>query len=201
MSRVVASRLVPPDGFASAQAALMIAALADVHEKLRQATRGLTPAELAWQPGTAPPPAAPGPSTGLNTIGMLMAHVAVAETHLAQVGLLGERDGHVQDVIGITVEEEGLPLAPGAAPARALGGRELEWFDAMLERSFEHAKRAASALTDEDLAADVVRPPREDGTQRVFDRRWVLYHAIEHAAGHLGQIQLVRHLLALAKQA
>lgn len=200
MTRIVASRLAPPADFASPQAALLVASLADVHERLRQSTRDLTPAELAWQPGTAAPPADPGPATGLNTIGMLLAHIAVAETHLTQVGLLGERDGHVHDVIGITVEDEGLPLAPEGPPAPALAGRDLAAFDGMLERSFAHLRAAAARLTDADLATDVVRPPREDGTQRIFDRRWVLHHAIEHAAGHLGQIQLVRHLLARARR-
>ena len=36
---------------------------------------------------------------------MLLAHIAVAETHLTQVGLLGETSGHVQDVIGIREDD------------------------------------------------------------------------------------------------
>ncbi len=59
----------------------------------------------------------------------------------------------------------------------------------------------ASRLDDAALASDVTRPPREDGTQRVFDRRWVLHHMVEHTAGHLGQVQMIRHLLRLARGA
>jgi uncharacterized damage-inducible protein DinB len=139
--------------------------------------------------------------TGLNSIGMLLAHVAVAETHLLQVGLLGEPEGHVHDVLGLTMDEEGMPLPPGAPPSPALAGRDLAYYDGLHERALAAVRAVAANLDDAALATDVVRPPREDGTQRVFDRRWVLHHMVEHTAGHLGQVQLIRHLLALGRSA
>jgi uncharacterized damage-inducible protein DinB len=49
----------------------------------------------------------------------------------------------------------------------------------------------AADLTTEDLDRQVVRV-RPDGTRRVFNVGWVLYHLLEHEAGHRAQI-LLRH--------
>jgi len=184
VSADVVSRLRPAPGLASDAVATCVAELDELRGRLVEATRTLTPAQLCWQlrPGT-------------NTIGMLLAHVAVAETHIGQVGLLRERDGHVHDVLGITVEDEGLPLAPGGPPAPALTGRDSAFFADLLARAGAHTRRAAAGLGDAELDLDIVRPPRPDGTVRIFTRRWLLFHMVEHAAGHLGQIQLLRHLL------
>jgi uncharacterized damage-inducible protein DinB len=179
--RRVATRIVPAAGFRSAEVAVKVAEIAAVHALLAEATEGLTPAQLERQP-----------APGRNTIGMLLAHVAVAETHLGQVGLLGERDGHVHDVLGITLEDEGMPLAPGAGPPAALAGRERAFFLDLLARAHAHTRAACAGLEDAILGDDVVRPPRPDGTQRVFDRRYILFHMVEHAALHLGQIRALR---------
>lgn len=185
MSGDTVTRLAPPPGYASTHVATCVAGLDELRSRLIDAVRELTPAEIAWQP-----------RPGANTIGMLLAHIAVAETHLGQVGLLGERDGHVHDVIGITVEDEGLPLAPGAPPSPALGGRTPAFFADLLARSGAHTRAAARGLADDVLDTDIVRPARADGTHRIFTRRWVLFHMIEHAAGHLGQVQALRRQLS-----
>ena len=188
-ARVVASRLPLAGDCASVQAAVLLAALHDLHRQLDELAAGLSVSQLEWQPGER---AAGAAGTGRNSMGMLLAHIAVAETHLTQVGLSGDADGHVQDVIGITVEDEGMPLEAGAPPAPALAGRDAASYRSMLERSLAHITAAAMPLTDADLATEVRRPPRPDGTQRVFDKRWVLYHAVEHAAQHLGQLTSLR---------
>jgi uncharacterized damage-inducible protein DinB len=178
------TRLAPPAGYASVHVATCVAGVDEIRARLLDAVRPLTPSDLAWQP-----------RPGANTIGMLLAHVAVAETHLAQVGLLGERDGHVHDVIGITMEDEGLPLAPDGPPSPALTGRDVAFFADLLARAGAHTRTAAAGIADSALDADIVRPPRPDGTHRIFTRRWVLFHMIEHAAGHLGQLQVLRREL------
>ena len=43
-----------------------------------------------------------------------------------------------------------------------------------------------------------VTRPRPDGGTRVFNPGWVLYHLIEHEAGHHAQINLLRHLRNVA---
>jgi len=103
-------------------------------------------------------------------------------------------------VIGISMDDEGMPLAAGALPAPALAGRGVAFFHDLLRRARENTKRVARTLTDEDLGREVPRP-RPDGGTRVLDGAWVLYHMVEHTAGHFGQINLLRHLHGLARPA
>jgi len=189
MNRDVVTLIVPLEGFRSAQVAAYVAELEELRERIVLATMALSPEQLMWQP-----------RPGMNTIGMLLAHIAVAETHVGQVGLLGERDSHVEDVIGIHVDDDGLPLAPGAPPAPKLNGMDSAFFAGLLARASAHTRTAAAKLSDDDLDRQVVRPPRPDGTRRVFNVRWVLYHMIEHTAGHFGQIQLLLHLMGGAEE-
>ncbi len=174
------TRLVPEPGYASAHVASCVGGIEVLHTMLLDLTRELTPAQLAWQ--SAP---------GRNTVGMLLAHVAVAEVHLGQVGLVGERDGHVHDVLEITMDDDGLPLPAHGAPPAALAGRPHAFFAEQFRRALAHTRAVAMPLADDQLDADIVRPPRPDGTRRIFNRRWVLFHMIEHAASHLGQLQVL----------
>ena len=174
--------LETPPGFRSETVARFLWQLDEQRRALLDDTRGLTPQDLGWQP-----------APGMNTIGMLLAHIAYAENHLTQVGLEGKATSDTRAAIGITDEEEGLPLAPGAPPPPTLAGRDLAWFDGLLERARTCTRKVALTLTDQDLARQV-RRPRPDGTQRVFNVGWVLYHMLEHEAGHHGQINLLRHL-------
>lgn len=183
-TRRIESRIVPAPGFRSTEVAVKVAELAAVHDLLREAVAGLSPAQLGHQ-------AAPG----RNTAGMLLAHVAMVEVHLAQVGLLGERDGHVEDVLGLGPDDDGMRVEPGGAPAPAIAGRDLGFFLDVLDRAATHTRRACEGLTDADLATDIVRPPRPDGSQRVFDRRYVLFHMVEHASLHMGQLRTLRRSL------
>ena len=174
--------IFPEPGFASPTAALKLAEIADVHAKLERAVRELSPEALAWQP-----------APGSNTIGMLIAHIALNEVHLAQVGLLGERDGHVADVIGIGPDDDGLPIEQfGGRPPQALAGKTAAFFVDLLARALAHTRDSARSLREDALGAEVVRPPRPDGSVRVFDRRWILHHMVEHAALHLGQVNTLR---------
>ncbi len=187
MSGDLITRLSTLGGFRSREIARFLWQLDEQSRRLTGDTRGLTPADLEWQ--CAP---------GMNTIGMLLAHIAVAEVHLTQVGLLAEATGHTRDVIGIGDEEEGLPLAPEALPSPALGGRSLDYFDDLLKRARAHTHQVARRLADDDLDVDVVRP-RPTGGRRLFNKGWVLYHMLEHEAGHHAQINLLRHLRSIGR--
>jgi uncharacterized damage-inducible protein DinB len=146
-------------------------------------TRGLSAADLAWQP-----------APGMNTIGMLLAHIAYSESHMTQIGLEFKATSDTRAVIGIDDTEEGMPLPEGAPPSAALAGRELPWFDAMLERARAETHRVAKTLTEADLDRVIRRTP-PDGTIREFNVAWVLYHLLEHEAGHRAQVGVLRHLL------
>lgn len=180
-ARRIESRIVPARGYHSAEVALKVAEIAEVHDQIVRAASSLTPAQLAWQP-----------APGHNTLGMLLAHIAVAEVHIAFVVLKGERDSRVHDVLGIDADDDGMPLPPGGTPPAVLDGKPWAFFDDLLERALAHTRQACLALDDSVLGVEIVRPPRPDGSVRVFDRRWGLHHLVEHAAQHLGQIQVLK---------
>jgi hypothetical protein len=169
--------IVPEPGYRSAEVALKVAEIAEVHAQYVRTLEPLTPGQLAWQP-----------APGRNTIGMLVTHVALGWVHLGQVGLRGERDGHAADVLGIGVDEDAMPLPAGGLPPAALADRRFAFYEDLLARALAHTLAACVALEEGRLAEEIVRPPRPDGSYRVFDRRWVLHHMVEHAAQHLGQI-------------
>jgi len=182
MVTIVQTLLETPSGFRSEAVARFLWQMDEKRRALIKDTRGLSARELEWQP-----------APGMNSIGMLLAHIAYAENHLVQVGLEGKPTSDTRAAIGISEEEEGMPLAEGAPPSPALAGRDLAWFDALLERARAYTRGVATALAEADLAREV-RRKRPDGSERVFNVGWVLYHMLEHEAGHHGQINLLRHL-------
>ncbi len=175
------SRIVPESGFRSHEVAVKVAEVALVHEQLVQAASGLSAAQLAWQP-----------APGRNTLGMLLAHIAVAEVHIGCVVLKAERDSDIAGVLGITMDDDGMPLPADGPPPPRITGKPWPFFADLLERALAHTRAACRDLGDDVLGIEIVRPPRPDGSVRVFDRRWGLYHMVEHAAGHLGQIQVLK---------
>lgn len=171
-----------PTGFRSPSAAFVMAGLDEQLAQIRRDVAVLSPADLERQ--HAP---------GMNTIGMLLAHIAVAETHILHIGVLARPDSDVQGVIGITMDDEGMPLPPDGAAAPALAGKDLAFFDDLLTRARAETRRALLPLEESDFDRQVVRP-RPDGSQRIFDVRWIVYHLLEHQAGHHYQIKLLLHL-------
>ena len=186
MAPTVQTLLETPPGFRSETIGRFLWQMDGQRRALITDTRGLTPEVLGWQP-----------APGMNSIGMLLAHIAYAENHLTQIGLEAKATSDTTSAIGISEEEEGMPLADGAPPSPALAGRDLAWFDGLLERARLHTRRIAMTLAETDLAREV-RRKRPDGSERIFNVGWVLYHILEHEAGHHGQINLLRHLERIA---
>lgn len=182
----IRSALALAPEYASPTVARYVAQLDDQTRRLVAATAALGVADLAWQ--SAP---------GTNTIGMLLAHIAYAEAHLTAIGLEGRPTSDTKAAIGISEEDEGMPLAPGAPPSPALAGRDVAFFHDALARARAGLKRAAAPLTEADLAREIVRT-RPDGMRRVFTVDWVLYHLLEHEAMHHGQVLLLAHLRKLS---
>ena len=158
--------------------------LDDQTRRLVEATHDAAPEALAWQP-----------APGANTMGMLLAHIAVAETHIASVLIEGSAGSDVLGVLGIGPDDDGLPLAAGARPPEILAGRDVAFFHDLLRRAREHTRRIAIAVTEADLDRRIVRRP-PDGTTRHYNVDWGFYHLLEHLAGHHAQILLIRHLHA-----
>src|SRR5262245_2869100 len=174
--------LPPAAGFASDKVASFVAGLDDQTRRLLEALEDIGVDELAWQP-----------APGINTIGMLLAHIAIAEVHLTDVGLARLPDSRILEVLGIPVDDDGMPLPEDGLPPAALAGKDLAFFRGVLDKARQHLRQVAAPLTDQDLAQQVTRV-RPDGTTRIFDVRWIVYHLLEHEAGHHAQILLLRHL-------
>ena len=171
-----------PHGYRSDAVALFLWQLDELRRATLGAVAGLDAEALGWQP-----------APGMNTIGMLLAHVAYSESHLVQIGIEGKPTSDTRAAIGLSEEEEGMPLAADAPPSPALTGKDLAFFSGLLVRAREHTRRVAAALEEADLGRMVVRE-RPDGTKRVFNVGWVFYHMLEHEAQHRGQILLLKHL-------
>jgi uncharacterized damage-inducible protein DinB len=181
--RLIETLLEAPGDYRSSVAARCVWQLDDQTRRLFEALAGATAEELAWQ--SAP---------GMNTMGMLLAHLAIAEAHMAAVGVEGRADSDVKGLLGIGPDDDGLPLPEHGTPPAVLGGKELVWFRGLIDKARAETVRIARQVTDADLARRIVRPPRPDGAQRAFNVDWMLYHLVEHFCGHSGQILMLRHL-------
>ncbi len=156
--------------------------LGAIHAVIGKAVETLTPAQLQWQSTPAG-----------NTIGMLLTHIACAEVQFIQMYVQGDKEEHIRDVLGIGFEEEGMPLEPGAHPPAALADKDVTYFAGLLAKALAHSNAALRKLTLADFERRTVID-RPNGDQRVFNLRWLLFHAVEHAAAHFGQIQTLKRL-------
>jgi hypothetical protein len=190
MPAVLQYRLPLARGTRTPEAALTLAMLEDLTTRLRDDLRGATAAELAWQP-----------APGHNTIGMLLAHLAVVELWWSVGVLEGMReDTPFTRVLGIGMDDDGMPMPAGGRPPAALAGKSLAWFFARLRKGRAEVTRVARALEPRDVAR-VRRGRRRSGQAYAYDARWVLHHLVEHFAGHHGQILLLRHLYRARRRA
>jgi hypothetical protein len=181
MSPVTRNVIAIPAGYASQEVASFVAQLDDQLRRQKEQTRTLTPADLEWQP-----------APGMNTIGMLMAHQAIIEVGWTGIGIedLQRSEIPFQEILGI--DDSGVPLAPDGAPPVTLAGKDLAFFDDLLDRAREHLTRVAAPVRDSALT--ILRPrTRPNGDLREVEVRWILYHMLEHFAGHFGQILLLQH--------
>jgi len=168
-----------------ARIGLFAAQLDDQLKRLRQDVKDLTVDQLEWQlrPGT-------------NTVGMLLAHTALVEVwwiNVAPTGTPWDPDGKkiIQKVCGF--EDDGLPLAADGHHPDYLKGYTLEMYLSALARARRSVHRDLKTWRDRDLDRLFAVGDKK------FSRTWVLYHALEHFAGHRGQILLVKHLMRDAR--
>jgi uncharacterized damage-inducible protein DinB len=94
--------------------------------------------------------------------------------------------------------DTGIPLPADAAPPAALAGKDLAFYDGLLARARAFSRECMATLTDADLETRRTRT-RRDGTQVDYNVGWALYHALEHFAGHYGQVNLLRHQYRMAR--
>ena len=186
--KTITHRLKVPRGRHIPEVALFLAQLDDLTQLLWRDLRRVTPAELAWQPGP-----------GQNSIGMLLAHIPIVEVHWTLVAIEDWSAENVRRRLGIALEDDGIPLARNAEAPAHLRGRTLEWYRALMRRGRGVLKREMARYRPADLVR-VVRRTRANGQKTTQDARWILYHLVEHFAGHYGQILMLRHQYADRKK-
>lgn len=168
-----------PEGYDPATSPIVTTTAAQLDALLATLTRRVGAAtleELEWQLGP-----------GSNTIGMLLAHLAVVEVYWVEVVGCGidseaEADRIVQGIVGIRMEEDGMPLPEDGAHPRSLAGKTAADYLEMLRRARSATHRALRSWDDCGLAEIRTVDGRE------VSLAWLLYHLVEHFAGHLGQI-------------
>jgi hypothetical protein len=183
MSPVTRSALVIPSGYASQEVASFIAQLEDLLKRQRDQTRKLTPADLEWQP-----------APGMNTIGMLMAHQAIIEAAWTRLGIDDVQldQVRVEEILGIGIKDDGMPLPEDGAPPASLAGKELAFYDDLMTRAREYLKRVAVGVKDSDLTI-IRHRTRPNGEPRELEVRWMIHFMVGHFAAHFGQILLLQH--------
>ena len=174
--------LQPVEGFASHEAGSFVAQLDDQSRRLREDLEGITAEELQWQP-----------APGMNTIGMILAHLATVEVHWLNVGVLGIEAGRVSETLGIKENADGIPLDGDAAPPADLSGKTFAWFQELEQTARKHTYAALRALPDGAMDEERERFVKAHNLRIRHSVRWVLYHVLEHYAGHYGQILMLRH--------
>ncbi len=175
-----------PAEYRSKEVGSFIAQMGDQTRRLTEATRDITPEELEWQP-----------KPGMNTIGMLLAHNAIVELFWTMLALKGDPDPVAEPILGISMDDDGMPIPEEGKPPASLAGKNLAFYDELLRKARVYLKDSAKGVPDSDLEREVVRT-RPDGTQSVINVRWYFYHILEHFSGHYGQVLLLRHLYKAA---
>lgn len=148
--------------------------LFDVRMQCAKGASALSIDELAWKP-----------SAGANSAGALLLHLAGAAAWYYHEMLLGER--MPRDVAARLHVDPDNPNAPLTAPRQSAGQLLAE-----VERVHEQIARWLEGRGDEQL--DRTFTHSEKGS--VATLRWILWHLLEDALHHRGQIAYIRRLLS-----
>ena len=171
-----------PRGWRSKEAASFVAQLDWLSEARFAGMRGISVAELQWQP-----------RPGANTIGMLFVHCAIHEVGWMLIAKGRLADERFTEVLGLDRDATGIPLPPRGRATARLRGRSLAWYRRVHEKARRFVTRTAKTLTPADLSRVIEASPRRDGVRVPVNARWILFHLVKHEAGHLGQMLMLRH--------
>lgn len=162
--------------------AFTIAELEDQTRLLLRAIDGLSVEQLEYQP-----------HPGMNSIGMLLAHIAIAEFYwmnIASPRLPVETQGEAlcRAKLGIGLDDDGMPATPQAAHPQTLRGKDADFYRKLLADARAATHTVARTWNDSGLSEAI------DLGRRRVTKRWILYHIVEHLSGHYGQVCLLKHL-------
>ncbi|TFH65806.1 MAG: DinB family protein [Candidatus Zixiibacteriota bacterium] len=161
---------------------LFAAEFDDQLERLKKEVGSLTVDQLEWQQ-----------KPGMNTIGMLMAHLSLVEVWWIKIApnqIEWEPKGKalIQKICGI--EDDGLPVPAEGVHPIYLKGSTAEKYLAILAKGRHVIHTEMKKWRDRDLDKLYTLAKTNH-----FSRTWTLYHVLEHFASHFGQILLVKHLM------
>lgn len=151
--------------------------------RMKRDIEGLTIPQLEWQP-----------RPGINTIGMLLAHLAIAEAYWIQVApkeIPAETQGDemVLKLLGIRGDADGMPLPESGGHPATLAGKSLDEYLRILDICRAATHDVLRTWNDETL----------DSTYRLeryrISRSRTLYHILEHIIIHRGQILMLKHFM------
>jgi uncharacterized damage-inducible protein DinB len=176
MSKVT---LPVPEGYDPGTSPVVSTTAAQLDALLATLTRPVgeaTPEQLEWQL-----------RPGVNTIGMLLAHLAIVEVYWVEVvgrGIESDEEANriVHRTLGIRMEEDGMPLAEDGIHPRSLAGKTAADYLEILRKARAATHRVLRSWDDGRL----VETRTVDG--REVSLAWLLYHLVEHFAYHHGQI-------------
>jgi len=171
--------ITPLSGYESPEASLYVAQLHDLTCRLHKDIRDVTPQQLEWQP-----------APGMNTIGMLLAHIAIAEVFWASA--IAEQPFACEQVLGIGADDDGMPCPEGGAPPVGLARKPLSYFLELLAKARDNTRAVVARLGTDGLSRPIEQRRKDD--VRTLNGHWILYHMVEHMGGHYGQINLLVHL-------
>jgi uncharacterized damage-inducible protein DinB len=136
--------------------------LESLHNDCRAQISGMTEAELGWSP-----------AEGMNSMAVLIAHIAGAERYWIGDVVMGETSNRDRDQEFTT------------------SGKSEEVLSGMLDSALGYCREAFGRLTRNQLAE--VRTSPRDG--REYSVAWSIAHVLEHTALHLGHLQITKQLL------
>jgi len=161
---------------------LYAAELDDQLKRLKNNIKGLTVKQLEWQL-----------RPGMNTIGILLAHLALVEVWWIRVAPKEIPWGDEAKKImskACGIEDDGIPLAPDAKHTKCIKGFSVDKYTKMLTSVRRGIHREMKTWKDRDLDN-----PYKLGKNHSFTRNWTLYHVLEHFAQHFGQILMLKHMM------
>ena len=123
---------------------------------------------------------------GSNTIGMLLAHIAVTEAYWLSVAACqpssAELELRVKSIIGIGIEDDGVPMPAGGTHPPRLWGKTADNYSMMIRAARAHTYATARSWSDEDLRVRFQWEGLETSVE------WIICHVLEHFIHHSGQV-------------
>jgi len=167
---------LPDRGGMEPQVGLFYVMQQELRGRVKSAVAELTPTQLAWIP-----------EKGGNSIGELLLHIAEAELFWIQFVCTGQELSAEQNTEYRT-ELFGDPDAP------PMPEQPVAWFVDKLDDTRRITTAYYTTLTDLALA-ELKKFTDDEGRRYEFTVQWILYHLLEHEAGHRAQILSLRRLL------